>query len=72
VIKPTNAKGLSNEQIQELQRNLTQMAKERLGEVMIMDIGNKLKYHEKIRSSRLSIYLQLVVKNLARQQHFLK
>ena len=41
VIKPVNAKGLDNDQIAELQRNLTQMAKDRVGEVMIMDIGKR-------------------------------
>ena len=39
VIKPVNAKGLSENQILELQKNLVQMAQQKIGEVMIMDIG---------------------------------
>jgi hypothetical protein len=39
VIKPVNAKGLSVQQVQELQEKLIVMAKENVGEVMIMEIG---------------------------------
>lgn len=39
MIKPVNAKGLSVQQVQELQEKLIVMAKENVGEVMIMEIG---------------------------------
>ena len=39
VIKPVNAKGLSDELIQDLQSKLNSMAKEKVGEVMVMEIG---------------------------------
>jgi hypothetical protein len=39
VIKPVNAKGLSAELIQDLQSKLNVMAKEKVGEVMVMEIG---------------------------------
>jgi hypothetical protein len=42
VIKPINAKGLSDQNVQELQKNLIHMAKDRVGEVMIMEIGENL------------------------------
>ena len=44
MIKPVNAKGLSVQQVQELQEKLTLMAKENVGEVMIMEIGKGISF----------------------------
>ena len=44
MIKPVNAKGLSVQQVQELQEKLTLMAKENVGEVMIMEIGKVISF----------------------------